>query len=294
MGRGKTLHSRDVTASHSRPNNGSQIEPVALTHQKKMRLLGQRHDLTPIIYIKATTIQNVPLDRALIALCDPGSTGTMINTTSFPYGVVPTQGPPKRTTTPNGTFDTNENGTICNIKFPEFANKSIGNVQADVFTQRACRYDVILGRTELRKMGMIFNFTNNTISWFEQTIPMKATRSMLALPDSMMIQEEMEDAEIFTSDILERKYQSVTPQEVVDTLTHLELSKRLRLKIVLEKYKDVFNGQLGCHPTAKVRIRLKHNAIPIWQKPYSVPFARREAFKRELKSMIRDGVLVQV
>ena len=77
----------------------------------------------------------------------------MINTTSFPYGVVPMQGPPKRTTTTNGTFNTRENVVVYNVKFPEFANRSIGDVQADAFTQTECRYDVILGRTELRKWG---------------------------------------------------------------------------------------------------------------------------------------------
>ena len=88
---------------------------------------------------------------------------------------------------------------------------------------------------------------------------------MLALPNAMMLEEdEFEDDELFTPNILGRKYQGVTPQEVVDTLTHLELSKRLRLKIILEKYKDVFNGELGCHPTAKINIRLRPDAKPYW------------------------------
>jgi len=254
-----TLYSRGVTELHPHTTTtGSHLVPEAMTYQNNNRSSSQQQDPTPIVYIKATTIQNVPLDRTLVALCDSGSTTTMINTTSFPFGVVPRQGP-----------------------------------QADVFTSEQCRYDIILGRTELRTMGINFNFINNTISWFEQTIPMKGTRSMLTMPEALL-QDEYEDAELFTPNILDRKYQSVTPQEVVDTLTHLELSQRLKLKIIFEKYKDVFNGQLGCHPTAKIKIRLRPDAKPHWQRPYSVPFARQEAFRRELQSMIKDGVLVRV
>jgi len=242
---------------HPQTNTGSHLVPEAMTYQNNRS--SRQSDLTPILYIKATTIESVPLERTLVALCDSGSTTTMINTTCFPFGVTPRQGP-----------------------------------QADVFTSAQCRYDLILGRTELRRMGIGFNFINNTIAWFEQTIPMKATRSMMAIPAEAMLQEEYEDAELFTPNILERKYQSVSPQAVVETLTHLDLSKRLKLKIIFEKYKDVFNGELGCHPTAKIKIRLRPDAKPHWQRPYSVPFAKQEAFRRELQSMIKDGVLVRV
>ena len=69
------------------------------------------------------------MDRILVALCDSGSTTTMTNTTNLPYGVVPSQGPPKRKTTTNGTFNMSENVIIYNIKLPEFANTSIEDMQ---------------------------------------------------------------------------------------------------------------------------------------------------------------------
>ena len=64
--------------------------------------------------------------------------------------------------------------------------------------------------------------------------------------------------------------------------------------ILFSKYKDVMNGELGCHPTAQIKIKLRPGSKPHWRKPYAVPFARREAFRRELQSLIKDGVLVRI
>ena len=132
-----------------------------------------RHDLTPILYMKPTAIQGIQLDRALLGLADSGSTATLVNKKCFPFGVVTLKGPPKFSTTTNGTYTTDERVTLQNLKFPEFGNRSIGEVQADVFNSPNYKYDIILGRTELRRMGISFSFVDDTISWLGRTIPMK-------------------------------------------------------------------------------------------------------------------------
>ena len=235
------------------------------------------------------------MDRALLGLADSGSTATLVNKKCLPFGVVTLKGPSKFTTTTNGTYKSCERVTLQNLKFPEFGNRSIGDVQADLFDVPNCKYDIILGRTELRRMGMSFSFLYDTVTWLGRTIPMKTTYSLDTIPDTLAIQEEeFQTAELFASDILDRKYDAVTPEEASAALTHLELSQRLKFKILFTKYKDVFDGKLGCHPTAKIKIKLKPGSKPHWRKPYAVPFARREAFKRELQSLIDDGVLVRI
>ena len=62
-------------------------------------------DLTPILSITAKTVQGQFLDRTLTALCDSGSTNTMINQQCLPFGVEPTQGPTKKKTTISRTAD---------------------------------------------------------------------------------------------------------------------------------------------------------------------------------------------
>lgn len=161
-------------------------------------------------------------------LCDTGSTGTIINCRCFPYGVQPAKGPHKRATTMNETFNTSEGVTIHSIKFPEFGNKRIGDIHADIFHSPGFKYDIILGRTELRAIRIQFDFQKDTISWFEQNVPTKATSALLALPETtLQEQEEFKGAELLAQDILDRRYDKVTPQEEVDSINYLTLSVKI-------------------------------------------------------------------
>ena len=131
---------------------------------------------------------------------------------------------------------------ITGIKFPELGNAQIRDVHADIFSSPSCRYDIILGRTELALMQLHLNFTTNTIEWRNHSIPMTPTQQLTTMYD---------DIEVFADEILDRKYQSVTPKEVVDTLDHLSQNEKEQLETVLNKYTTVFDGKLGRHPTAK-------------------------------------------
>ena len=79
-------------------------------------------------------------------------------------------------------------------------------------------------------------------------------------------------AELYTDEIMDKKYQAVSPEEVIQELDHLDKAQKNKLKAVFEKYKRVFDGTLGCHPTVEIDIELVPNAIPIYQRPYPVPF----------------------
>ena len=89
---------------------------------------------------------------------------------------------------------------------------------------------------------------------------------------------------------MDRKYQAVSPEEVVQQLNHLNSSQKTQLQAVFEKYKRAFDGTLGCHPTAEIDIELVPGARPIYQRPCPVPFQKQEQFNKELNSMIEDGV----
>ena len=89
-------------------------------------------------------------------------------------------------------------------------------------------------------------------------------------------------------------YQAVSPEEVVHQLNHLTLQQKIQLQAVFEKYKRVFDGTLGKHPTAKIDIQLVPNAKPIYQQPYPVSFKRKPLFDQELHNMINDGVFTKI
>ena len=83
----------------------------------------------------------------------------------------------------------------------------------------------------------------------------------------------------------------MTPEECAEAKTHLSAEERQAFKEVLDKYTDVFDGKLGFYPHEKVNIRLEPGAKPVHKRPYPVPYKREELFKRELKHLIREGVL---
>ena len=118
--------------------------------------------------------------------------------------------------------------------------------------------------------------------------------------EAHFLEEEEEDYtilfEMYADDIVikDRKYQAVSPDEVVQQLNHLNDQERQQLKTVFEKYKTVFDGTLGKHPTAKIDIELIPNAKPIYQNPYPVSFKRKPLFQRKLNNMIEDGVFTPI
>ena len=263
-----------------------------------------RTDLSPIIYTTANQIGGKLPTRPMVVLLDSGSSHTMMKQTSLPHGAIPTRGKPKRTTTTNGVFTTKTSVIIEQLKFPEFRNHFIKEVTADVFHSPTCCYDIILGREVLDLIGAKMDFRTNIISCMGRDIPMKSMSSFSSSPVQQLhnhfLHEESEDfdiiAELYADDIVikDRKYQAVTPDEVVRQLPHLSQDQKNKLKLVFEKYKTVFDGKLGKHPIAKIDIELIPGAKPIYQNPYPVSFKRKPLFDRELNNMIADGVFTKI
>ena len=252
--------------------------------------------MSRILYLTLKKVQGAITERTLMALCDSGSTTTMINRRAFPYGVNTMKGRAVRTETTQGTFTHNEQVTLTGMTFPEFGRRRIRDRVVGVFNSPTCRYDIILGRDVLKETGMALCFKNDTITWVDRTIPMKPiTYRPPRLNGANQLAPDAIEDEVFNAEIKDRKYEAVTPQEVVDQLTHLTRDQRRKLHKILSKYSTVFDGKLGCHPTAKIHIELRAGSQPHWQKPwYTVPFHRQPPFSKELASLVKDGVLIPI
>ena len=75
-------------------------------------------------------------------------------------------------------------------------------------------------------MGIIIKFNNYTIKWIKYSIPMKESyqiHNQEGLPGDTSM--EYKDSELFTDEILDRKYQLVTPKQVIDEQHHLNQTK---------------------------------------------------------------------
>ena len=223
---------------------GRQSKTVAVSLSKQQQAAT---DVAPIVYATASKIQTALPQRSFTVLLDSGSTHTLINKGSLPFGAIPTRGRAKQTTTTMGSFDSSSTALLEEIKFPQFGNCIIGSIKADVFDSPGSRYDIIVGRDILLRMGISLDFQSKVTRWMGHELPMKSTVSIaMDIPSAHEIeqfyQQELEEdllimAELFSDEIMDRKYQAVSPEEVVQQLDHLNTQQRTRLKAVFEKYK---------------------------------------------------------
>ena len=130
------------------------------------------------------------MERSPTVLFDSGTTNTMVNDQCLPFGTVPDIGASRSTKTVNGTFNTSRTVSIKGIQFPEFANRKIPDFKADVFHSPNCRYDMIIGRSELSTMGINFDFQTHTITWLKKYITMKSTTSFSDIPEILFEEQE--------------------------------------------------------------------------------------------------------
>ena len=87
------------------------------------------------------------------------------------------------------------------------------------------------------------------------------------------------------------KYEKVAIFDVVEQQAHLTPEQKNDLRALLEKYKKLFDGTLGVYPHKQFHIDLEPDAKPKFSRPYAVPHVHLETFKKELKHLVKLGVL---
>ena len=107
-------------------------------------------------------------------------------------------------------------------------------------------------------------------------------------------ESEDADEEIFENyavNIEQAKYVKVSGEEVSEQQKHLSEYQRKELARVLNKFPQLFDGNLGHYTGRQVHLDIRPDAVPVHQKPYSVPKSHEEVFKKELEHLCAIGVL---
>ena len=284
-------------------------------------------DLIPMSIALVSTIQNQPHERPLLVLFDSGSHGTWYNGKALPKGVNSKTVDSITGSTMAGTFKSNQEVSIGDLILPEFhRSRRIDGVKARIFNA-PCRYDLILGRDTLRKIGFQDDFKNNMMTWDDATVSMKlyspeyprsseafdATEPTLAEAmlldlieedlfdvdddeqDNFVSEEEEHEAEeagYHSKTILSSKYEKVDVHDVARHCTHLPLHKQNELAEMLEEYQgQLFNGELGVYKGEKVHLDIDPSVPASRSRYYPVPHSQLPVFKEELDRLERIGVL---
>ena len=228
---------------------------------------------------------------------DSGGSHTMTHSRCLPPGATPSllQHGTTNFQTVAGLLASNRQVFLSDIKFPEFdKTKRISGATAHVFDSE-CKYDMIIGRDFLHKIGLNICFEKKEMRWLDSVVPMK-TPSFWNTPLSYfwaldVEEEETDDFDCFaTTKILDAKYEKVEIPEVIAQQHHLSNHQQKLLQNILEKYNTLFDGGLGKYKQSKVHIDLDPTVPPKHFKPYPIPTIHLPTFKKELDHLVKIGV----
>ena len=125
------------------------------------------------------------------------------------------------------------------------------------------RYDMIIGRDMITELGIDLKGSDLSINWDDAAIPwrdMDSTLNDVFLSYSANHQPETRSTR--TSKILDATYKPADLKKITDSADHLTLKQKSQLFLLLNKYKDLFDGTLGTWNGTPYDIKLKEGAEP--------------------------------
>ena len=72
---------------------------------------------------------------------------------------------------------------------------------------------------------------------------------------------------------------------------HLNTKDRKRVLTILMKFEDMFNFTQGTWNTTPLKLELRDYVKPLFLQPYPVPRVNKVMFIKEVKRLVRLGVL---
>ena len=246
----------------------------------KRQKLDHESPLIPIVFATVTTNP----ERMFKVLLDSGASGSIASSASMPSllmkGASTTSGDHTVWNTAAGSFTT-VTKTTMDLIFPEFSLTRVVHAEVHVTSQTLSGYDMILGRDMLSDLGLVLDFSRNIIVWESGEMPMKvrsATRE-----NSLFIKEPvplMHEADRM-SKILDAKYKKADLRKIADSIKGVNEEQREHLHQFLQQYEGLFDGTLGKWKGKEYHIELQEGARPYHARPYSVPRAYEQTFRRE-------------
>ena len=164
-----------------------------------------------------------------------------------------------------------------------------------------CLYDII-GMDLLCALEIGIQCSTSSITWNTNSIPFKDRRefhTMHANPTKS--KEELYESNVLRDSterrnrILDAKYEKADlPKIVKEQSDHLDNSQQQSLLTLLRKYEFLFDGTLGTWNTKPVDLKIQKDAKPVYSKPFPIPRSQEETLKREVKRLVKLGVLRKI
>ena len=153
------------------------------------------------------------------------------------------------------------------------------------------RYDMILGRDFMFRVGMTLDFATKSIRWGElASLPMRDRPNRTVFDNDGNEMVELDEVNQLEAFLPADYHQYHLPSVIPDHLTTSEGDQLLNL---LMEHQDIMQGTLGRLPIDPIGLKLGQHE-PIYRRPFGVPRVHMEAFKKEVQRLVNAGVLAPV
>ena len=154
---------------------------------------------------------------------------------------------------------------------------------------------MIIGRDLMQHLKLDVMFSTSNLVWFENgEIPLKpanaTAQTHFYINDPQDIMTEADKM----SSILDAKYEKANLDKVAKETLHISNSEKSKLKNLLQKYEELFDGTIGTWNMDRHKVNLKDDVKPYHGRPYQVPKAHERALRNEVDSLVKIGVLKKV
>ena len=194
---------------------------------------------------------------------------------------------------------TSNEESLVELKLIEFSSNKTITFPCQVDSNTApseAPYDVILGSDFMEALGIDIQYSDHTITWDGNTIPLKTAGTLedeticeaiyFAYTQSPLLQA----MEARQHQILDADYSKVDLDNMVNEL-EISPGSKSKLKQTLKKFPTLFGGGLGLLDIPPVTIELQQGAKPFGGRYYSTPKAFEAPFKKEIQRMCNTNVL---
>ena len=250
-------------------------------------------DLKPIAFVRFNTRMGKAKPVTIRALLDSGGSGTLV-TEKYARKLRCKKHTPKTVwTTPGGAMSTTRQ---CQATFtiPELHDNRL--IAWDVHvTQDLGAYDMIIGRDILLDLGIDIKFSDQSIEWDGNSIPMRDND--LSEEEAYYVSDTdvIEDSNRRMKEILDAKYEAADLNKVCyENAAHLSKDEQDKLHALLSKYESLFDGTLGNWSGTEYDIELKKDAKPYHARSFPIPKVHLETLKAEVSRLCDIGVLKRV
>jgi len=254
------------------------------------------------------TMENEGGNEYLLALLDSGTSRSLITNTAVMKTKLPTktnrQSHAYQTTI--GVFRTNKYTTLRKHKIVGLTGRrQLIQMKLQVYEGTLGRYDIIFGRDYMKRYGIDLQFSDSTIRWEDNSLPMhpqgfyteERLEDIILYLENPTLEELMDGnnfgyEESYLQPILESNYEKQDLHKVAEAQQHLTVNQQRQLEELLRRHEKLFDGTLGKWNGVEVDIEIRPNAVPFHcKRPMRIPHIHLETLKNETERLCSIGVL---